>query len=42
MNNQKVAYIHCNPVTAEFVAEPWHWIYGGAADYIPVRKACWR
>lgn len=24
--NQRVNYLHWNPVTAGFVNEPWHWI----------------
>jgi putative transposase len=31
--DQKVDYIHKNPVVAGFVAEPWHWRYSSAADY---------
>ena len=23
---------HCNPVTAGFADEPWHWKYSGAID----------
>ncbi|WP_020529172.1 REP-associated tyrosine transposase [Flexithrix dorotheae] len=30
---QKVSYIHANPVVAGFVAEPWHWKYSSAIDY---------
>ncbi len=38
MYNQKAAYIHCNPVTAGFIAEPWHWIYSSATDYYTDKK----
>jgi len=38
MYNQKLEYIHCNPVTAGFVAEPWHWIYSSARDYHTDKK----
>lgn len=31
--DQKVEYIHANPVVAGFVAEPWHWKYSSAIDY---------
>ncbi len=32
--NQKVDYIHNNPVLAGFVAEPWHyWRHSSAVDY---------
>jgi len=27
-----------NPVTAGFVAEPWHWIYSSARDYHTDKK----
>ena len=30
---QKVNYIHNNPVEAGFVSEPWHWKYSSAIDY---------
>jgi putative transposase len=33
MYSQKLHYIHQNPVTAAFVAEPWHWLYSSASDY---------
>ena len=26
MYNQRINYLHFNPVTAGFVEEPWHWI----------------
>jgi putative transposase len=31
--DQKVDYIHNNPVEAGFVIEPWHWKYSSAIDY---------
>ncbi len=31
--DQKVDYIHNNPVIAGFVNEPWHWRYSSAIDY---------
>jgi putative transposase len=31
--DQKVDYIHNNPVEAGFVTEPWHWKYSSAVDY---------
>jgi REP element-mobilizing transposase RayT len=31
--DQKVEYIHNNPVIAGFVEEPWHWRYSSAVDY---------
>ncbi len=33
MYNQRLNYTHWNPVTAGFVAEPWHWIFRSATDY---------
>lgn len=30
---QKVDYIHMNPVVAEIVAEPHHYLYSSAIDY---------
>ena len=30
---QKVDYIHNNPVVSGFVVEPWHWKYSSALDY---------
>ena len=30
---QKLNYIHTNPVKAGFVSEPWHWNYSSAIDY---------
>ena len=31
--DQKVDYIHFNPVEAGFVTEPHHWKYSSAIDY---------
>lgn len=31
--DQKVEYIHNNPVEAGFVKGPWHWKYSSAIDY---------
>ena len=31
--DQKVDYIHNNPVVSGFVIEPWHWKYSSALDY---------
>ncbi len=36
--NQKINYLHCNPVTAGFVTEPWHWKFGSAVDYMTEGK----
>lgn len=36
--DQKVNYIHNNPVVAGFVAEPWHWKYSSAIDYCVGKK----
>jgi hypothetical protein len=30
---QKLKYIHMNPVRAGLVLEPEHWLYSSAADY---------
>lgn len=30
---QKLNYIHKNPVESGFVSEPWHWKYSSAIDY---------
>ena len=38
MYNQRLNYLHWNPVTAGFVAEPWHWIYSSAIDYYTEKK----
>jgi len=36
--NEKINYLHWNPVTAGFVSEPWHWIYSSATDYFTDKK----
>lgn len=36
--NQKLNYLHWNPVTAGFVNEPWHWKYSSATDYFTKGK----
>ena len=36
--NQKLNYLHWNPVTAGFVTEPWHWKYSSAIDYLTIGK----
>jgi REP element-mobilizing transposase RayT len=33
VREQKIAYIHNNPVKAGFVSEPQHWRYSSAIDY---------
>jgi len=38
MYDQRLNYIHWNPVTAGFVAESWHWIYSSATDYFSEKK----
>jgi hypothetical protein len=38
MLNQKIEYIHYNPVRRGYVSEPEHWIYSSAGDYIVDRK----
>ena len=38
MYNQRLNYLHWNPVTAGFVEEPWHWLYSSAADYLIEKK----
>jgi REP element-mobilizing transposase RayT len=38
MYNQKLDYIHQNPVTAGFVNECWHWRYSSAPDYHTDKK----
>ena len=32
--NQRINYLHWNPVTAGFVMEPWYWKYSSAIDYM--------
>ena len=34
MFNQRINYLHWNPVTAGFVHEPWYWKYSSAIDYM--------
>ena len=34
MLNQKIEYIHYDPVKRALVAEPEHWIYSSAGDFI--------
>lgn len=36
--NQRLNYIHQNPVTAGFVTEPSHWKLSSATDYFTVEK----
>jgi len=36
--NQKLQYLHWNPVTAGFVVKPWHWKYSSAVDYMAKDK----
>ena len=38
MYNQRLDYIHSNPVNAGFVDEPWHWKYSSAMDYYSDKK----
>ena len=38
MYNQRLNYLHWNPVKAGFVSEPWHWSYSSAVDYFTDRK----
>jgi len=38
MYNQRLNYLHFNPVTAGFVAEPWCWLYSSASDYFTEKK----
>ena len=38
MYNQRLNYLHLNPVTAGFVMEPWHWAYSSAIDYFTEKK----
>ena len=33
MYNQRLNYLHNNPVTAGYVSEPAHWVYSSAGDY---------
>jgi len=34
MCNQRLHYLHRNPVTVGFVIEPWHWKRGSAVNYM--------
>jgi len=36
--NQKINYIHWNPLTAGFVLEQWHWKYSSATGYMTTEK----
>lgn len=36
--DQKLTYIHLNPVKAGFVDEPWHYRYSSARDYMTSQK----
>ena len=36
--NQRLHYIHENPVAAGFVTSSWHWKYSSAIDYITAEK----
>ena len=36
--NQRLNYLHWNPVTAGFVTEPWHWKLSSATDYFTKEK----
>lgn len=36
--NQRLEYLHQNPVKAGFVDEPWHWKYSSAVDYFTPQK----
>ena len=38
MYNQKLHYIHENPVTAGFVSDSWHRLYSSAIDYHTDKK----
>jgi len=38
MYNHRLKYLHWNPVTAGFVAAPWHWICSSAIDYFTEKK----
>jgi hypothetical protein len=40
MYNQRLNYLHWNPVTASLVVAPWHWINSSAADYFTEKKWC--
>ena len=36
--NQRLNYLHSNPVTSGFVTEPWYWKYSSAIDYMTKEK----
>lgn len=36
--DQKINYLHWNPVSAGFVTEPWHWLYSSAVDFFTDKK----
>jgi hypothetical protein len=36
--NEKINYLHWNPVVAGFVSEPWHWLYSSGLDYFTSKK----
>ncbi len=38
MYNQRLNYLHWNPVVMGFVNEPLHWLYSSAVDYFTERK----
>ena len=38
MYNQRLNYLHWNPVTAGFVDEAWHWLYSSTIDYFTDKK----
>ncbi len=38
MYDQRLNYIHYNPVKAGFVTEPQHWMYSSAIDYFTDKK----
>ena len=38
MYNQRLNYLHWNPVVIGFVNEPLHWLYSSAVDYFTERK----
>ena len=38
MYNQRLNYLHWNPVVIGFVNEPLHWLYSSTVDYFTERK----
>jgi putative transposase len=38
MYNERLNYLHWNPVKAGFVAEPWHWLFSSALNYFTDQK----